>query len=106
MTFLTPEHFDVLAGHDVVESIRASRAAVRGDDDLCARQRADARRGVLGVEVCKTLKGYSVRYDSGLQNWGLVARSLPTFDDAAEVARQWATADPAHRYAWVRRSAL
>jgi hypothetical protein len=46
-----------------------------------------------------------VRYDSGLQNFALLARSCElggTLEAAEAFARAWVAEDPERRYAWTR----
>ncbi len=104
MAFLNPDHFVVIAGADVVDRIRASRAALRGGDgNLCAAQERDARAGILGAEIVRSMYGYSVRYDSGLQGWAILAGCRRgdldgSYDAAVAWARRWQAADPDRRY--------
>lgn len=109
--FLNPEHFKVVAGHDVVARVRAAHETIHDtgcgldSEALCARQRSDAAAGLLGVEIVKSIYGHGVRYDSGLQNFGIVARSQElggTMDAAIAFCHKWVARDPVHRYAWVR----
>lgn len=76
-------------------------------EPLCRWQSECYRRGVLGVEIVRSIYGYSVRYDSGLANFGLLASSRHgeldgTFEDAVRYATEWCNEDQAHRYAWTR----
>ena len=76
-------------------------------EELCALQRERSRRGIIGVEIVQSIHGQSVRYDSGLQNFGLVARSrdLPdggSLEAAEEFCRNWVAQDASRRYAWRR----
>lgn len=106
MNFLDPAHFEIIAGGELVKRIRLRRIVVAGDEDLCWLQRIDAQSGILGVEIVQSIYGHSVRYDSGLQNFGLVApaRSLGGTLEAAETfCRTWVAHDPTHRYAWKRK---
>lgn len=99
---------EIVAGHDVVatlDTLRAKMVATSGpyleSESLCAYQREMAGRGFLGAEIVQSLYGYSLRYDSGLQNWGLIAtaRSLGgTLEDAVTYAQKWQAADPLRRY--------
>lgn len=112
-----PELFTVIAGRDLLIAMEAEQDATveftgRGYDSeqLCALQQREARRGILGVEVVVSNYGCSVRYDSGLQNFGLVASSRTkevdgTLEDAERFAREWVARDPKRRYAWRRNAA-
>lgn len=104
MAFLDPKHFTVIAGQDVVDRIRASRAALRGgDDNLVRAQERDAQAGILGAEIVQTTRGWSVRYDSGLQGRGILFPGPMSFTRAAAWAWEWQARDPDRRYAWARR---
>lgn len=108
--------FRIVAGLDLVEAMRAETArriphtgTGYQSESLCALQRERAGRGIVGAEIVESIYGYSVRYDSGVQNWGLLActqRRGGTLDGTFEAAEQWARAwvaqDPARRYAWTR----
>jgi hypothetical protein len=77
---------------------------------LCALQREHAARQIVGVEIVASIYGHSVRYDSGLQDFGLLAGSRSgqldgTLADAERFAREWVERDPTRRYAWRRRRA-
>lgn len=115
MSFLMPENFVVIAGEAVVERIRAARASLPrtgngvASGSLCAQQEREARAGVVGVELVRSNYGWSVRYDSGLQDFGLVASARAkqvdgTFDSAAAFAVAWVAQDPDRRYAHARRN--
>jgi hypothetical protein len=100
----------IVAGEALVDELSAEQKRVVpftgfGYDSttLCAHQRDVAQRGVIGVEIVQSNYGYSVRYDSGLQNFGLVRSGKGvTLENAETFCREWVAADPAHRYAWRR----
>jgi hypothetical protein len=76
-------------------------------ESLCRWQSECYRRGVRGVELVKSIYGFSVRYDSGLADFGLLAGARDgqldgSFEDAVRFATEWVNEDPAHRYAWTR----
>lgn len=105
--------FHIVAGEALVDALTAetrARCHTRGTYHdstlLCAVQREQAARGILGAEIVKSNYGHSVRYDSGLQEWGLLARSRElggTLEAAEEWARKWVATDPTRRYAWRRK---
>jgi hypothetical protein len=107
-----PELFTVVAGYDLLAEMEAETNAVvadrngyRDSDQLCELQRKQARRGILGIELVESNYGTSVRYDSGLQNFGLVARAQElggTYEAAERFAIEWVARDPDRRYAWKR----
>ena len=109
------QHFTIIAGHDVREAMdREIEGRVKRDltgfksEDLCKVQEDLAVRGILGAQLVRSMFGWSVRYDSGLQNWGLLASSRQgtldgSFKAAVEWAEAWVAKDPLHRYAWASR---
>jgi len=75
-------------------------------ESLSKFQEKVARNGFLGAQIVKSNYGYSVRYDSGLQNWGLLASSRAgTLDGSITAAikfcEAWVAQSPSTRYAWV-----
>jgi hypothetical protein len=109
-----PELFTVVAGRDLLIAMEAEQEATcrkvgeyYSSEDVCAMQRREARAGIIGVEIVASMYGASVRYDSGLQNFGLLAGSRSgelngTLEDAERYAREWVARDPQRRYAWRR----
>lgn len=114
---LDPQHFEVIAGDWVVKAMDkeiAMRVPHTGtgyhSDSLCIVQADFARRGYLGAEIVESIYGSSVRYDSGLQNFGLLAgKRIGNIDGSYEAAvawaQRWAAQDPSRRYVWKRRKA-
>ena len=107
----------VVAGEELMKLLDAEKqalvprngAGLYASDDLCRLQQRQAARGILGAEIVCSVYGHSVRYDSGLQNFGLLASSRcrdldGTLEDAERWARAWVARDPARRYAWRRKS--
>lgn len=72
-------------------------------DSLVPWQQEISRRGILGAEIVKTIYGYSLRYDSGLQNFGIITGRIGTLEQAENIAREWIAREPAKRYAWIRK---
>lgn len=112
--FLDPTKFEVVAGAEVVAKINNGYKDIHWtgygyeSEALCAKQRQDAVNGFLGAEIVKSFYGYSLRYDSGLQNFGLIAKAadigLPsTLEKATKYAKRWASHEPTKRYAWFRK---
>lgn len=103
----------IVAGNELVDALTAEQIArvpygCGGfrSEELCVFQREQSARGITGVEVVKSFHGHSVRYDSGLQNFGLLARSQElggTLEAAERFARDWVSQDASRRYAWRRR---
>jgi hypothetical protein len=67
-----------------------------------------SERGILGAEVVKSQLGWMVRYDSGIQNFGIIAGGMSgvildgTLQDAIDFVRKWVKQDPKNRYAFTR----
>src|SRR5262245_40363136 len=97
MTFLDPAKFEIIAGTDTVLAIRAKR---KPNTDIPAAQMQEARDGILGTMIVRSLYGWTVRYDSGLQSWAILARALPSKAEAAQFITNWVAVDPARRYGW------
>lgn len=107
----------IVAGEALVDTMTAetkARCAWTGrgyaSESLCALQRERSGRGILGVEIVRSNYGHTVRYDSGLQGWGILAGCRSgqldgTLEDAERYAREWVARDPARRYAWRRNAA-
>lgn len=109
----------IVAGQEVHAALQAEKGATVPhskkpglehcfqSEPLCRWQSECYFRGVRGVEIVKSIYGYSVRYDSGLANFGLLASARQgeldgTFEDAVRYAAEWCSYDPEHRYAWTR----
>jgi|SRR5262245_58687657 len=105
----------IVAGEPLVDALSAETlrrcewtGAGFASTDLCTLQRERAQRGIVGAEIVESLYGHSVRYDSGLQDFGLLASARAkqvdgTLEAAEEFCRQWVAKDPARRYAWRRK---
>ena len=115
MSITKQDWMTIVAGEPLVDALQAEkerRVPHTGfgyeSEALCGFQRECSSRGILGAEIVKSMYGHSVRYDSGLQDFGLLASSRAgTLDGSLESAeawaRQWVAAAPAQRYAWRRR---
>lgn len=80
-------------------------------EDLCRLQEARSRLGIVGAKLIASNHGWYLRYDSGLQDFGIIACGRHghldgTYAHAAHYAKNWVAADPARRYAWVSESDL
>ena len=100
----------IIAGAEVINAMNEEKAAAVAKNELghfrseqlCALQRKQAGRGYIGVCIVKSIYGYSVRYDSGLQDFGLLRSARcgdGSFKQAAEFCIAWAARDPSRRYA-------
>lgn len=106
--------FIIVAGQELVETMRAEKRARvpntgngYASEPLCLLQREWSGRGYLGAEIVQSNYGCSVRYDSGLQNFGLLASSRAkdvdgTLAGAVAWVEAWVAKDPTRRYAWRR----
>ena len=101
----------IIAGQDVAAAIAAHKAAVVlpspiyagsfDSESLCAHQREMSRRGYVEAEIVKSNYGFSLRYASGLQNFGLIATAREiggSFEAAIAYAETWQAASPAFRF--------
>lgn len=101
---------EVIAGAEVVARLEAAKISQvpktpRGyeSEQLCALQQSQARAGYLGAELVESIYGWSVRYNSGLQNFGIIFGSRRgnldgTYEDAVAKAKAWQAQDPERRY--------
>lgn len=101
----------VIAGRDVFDKIASLKsdmviksAKVPGcfdSESLVSFQRHMSGQGYVEAHIVKSMYGYSVRYASGLQDFGILLASRGTdgsFKRAVEFSRQWQAADATRRY--------
>lgn len=103
----------IIAGNAVVDAMEVEQKATvpfngygYESEALCRLQSRQASRGIIGVEIVKSMHGYSVRYDSGLQNFGLLAHAQDlggTLEGAETFVKTWVEQDQSRRYAWRRK---
>lgn len=104
----------LIAGADLYASLEAEKQALVDktpsghykSNALCAVQSAQARRGILGARLIKSIYGWTVRYDSGLQDFGIIAGPRQgnldgTLAAAEAFAKAWVAEAPQQRYVWV-----
>ena len=96
-------HFTNLAGNSTPWDEEMARR-VKAGEDLCDLQVEFHGRGRVEAEVVKTLKGYSVRYASGLMDRGLLFKGCNTYEEAVEKGTAWVAQAPDHRGLFVRNS--
>ena len=61
-----------------------------------------SRRGVLGAELVESsMRGWTLRYDSGIQNWSIIAADM-TKGEVIDYAMSWVAMDPTRRYVYVK----
>lgn len=100
---------EIIAGRDVFDAQAARKAAALGEmppagfpsEALCQWQRMEAKHGVVEAEIVKSIHGYGLRYASGLQDFGIIARAREiggTMDDAVAFAKSWQAADASRRF--------
>lgn len=101
----------VIAGEQLFNSLQAEKLATVkrswgnffDSESLCAWQSSVSQRGIYEAELVMSKYGWSVRYASGLQGWGLLASSRMKHvdgsrEDAERWAREWVAERPGHRY--------
>lgn len=103
----------IVAGEPLVDAMTAEQKATVAftgfgydSEDLCALQRSRASKGIMGVELVRSIYGWSVRADSGLQDFALLAGKGQLdgmLEDATRWAKAWVEQDPSKRYAWYRK---
>lgn len=102
-----------VAGQDVADKIAALKAKMvlpsltrpgcYDSETLCAFQSDVSSAGYIEAEIVESNYGFSVRYASGLQNFGLIfsakAKQVDgTYEGAVAAAQKWQQTDPEHRY--------
>lgn len=103
----------IVAGQHVYDAKCARKSDELGagqtfnSEALCRWQQSEARYGIIEAEIVASNYGFSVRYASGLQNFGLLASSRAreidgTYEGAVTWAKAWAARDPDRRFvtAW------
>jgi hypothetical protein len=100
---MDPKLFIIIAGRELIEQLDAEKAT-----GLIKAQENIAQRGIRGAQLVRSMYGWSVRYDSGLQGWALLASTRSgqldgSFKAAVEWAERWVAQDPTRRYAWASR---
>lgn len=105
----------IVAGEKLVDEMTAETKARcewtgygYNSSQLCELQREQSRSGIIGAEIVQSNYGYSVRYDSGLQDFGLLASSRSkqidgTLEAAVNWVNNWVAQSPGKRYAWYRK---
>lgn len=103
-----------IAGQEVYDAAAAERTAAveasgiafgQGRSEvLCRVQERQAGRGLTGVHIVRSMYGFSVRYDSGLQNFALLrsarGSSDPSLAAAIRFCADWVAQSPTNRYAY------
>jgi hypothetical protein len=98
---MTTYSHTIIAGQDVADRIAALKAknvlpsrkrpGCFDSESLCAHQRHVSDAGYIEAQIVETLHGYSLRYASGLQNFGLIRSSQDcggTLEGAIDAAKK------------------
>lgn len=106
----------IVAGEELVDSLEAEQIArvartTSGRFDsrqLCKLQSEQDARGIIGVFLVESIYGWTVRYDSGLQNFSILTGIRQgnldgSLEAAITFAKEWVLVDPTKRYAWRRK---
>ena len=107
---MSPEHFLIVAGQDAHDQWeKKMQEGLAQGQPLTTLQEKQAQEGLIFVEICPTLYGWSVRYGSGLQNFDVLASARKgtldgTKKDALRFATEWVAQDPQNRYAFLRKA--
>lgn len=110
---LNKQHFITLFGdcehfhQEIAELVPTTAGGLKESKSLCQMQEEQSARGYLPAELVLSLKGWTVRYGSGLQGFGIL-RKADSFnpESALQWARHWAAQDPTKREVYVRRSSV
>ncbi|MYM92675.1 hypothetical protein [Duganella vulcania] len=112
------KNYIVFAGKEVHAEMEAEanriaplQLGLRDSEVLSRLQKSQSKRGYIGVELVNSAYGWSVRYDSGTRDFGLLAGARRgnidgSLKSAIDWATRWVEEDPAHRYASGRKSDL
>lgn len=100
---LNTQHFTYLAGTPEPWNTEM-RSRIDQGESLVDLQVEFHGRGRCEAHVVKTLKGYSVRYASGLDNFGLLFRGCDSYEDAVQKGTEWVQEAPTFRALYVRNS--
>jgi hypothetical protein len=85
-----------------IQKVSRNAAGYFNSRELIPLQSEWSRRGILGSELVESgTRGWTLRYDSGIQNWGLIGLDM-TKTEVIEFAIKWVSADPTRRYSYVR----
>lgn len=93
----------------VLRSTRPGREDCYDSHTLCRHQERMHGRGIRGGELVKSMYGWTVRADSGCQDFCILAGTTQRggpLDGSLEAAEQWSVRwvneDPTRRYVWAR----
>lgn len=110
-------------GKEVLSSIQAEkeRAVPRSQrpgmehcyssSELCSFQSKLAVKGYLGAHLVESIYGWTLRYDSGLQNFNIIAGVRDgqldgSFSNAMDYAKEWQEKDSTRRYVTIEEEQL
>jgi hypothetical protein len=101
---LNTTHFTHLAGETHFDA--EMRERLEKGADLIELQFEFHGRGRAEAEVVKTIYGYSIRYVSGLHNFAIIHRRIPSYEDAVRIGTEWVEKAPQMRSLIVLNSAI
>jgi hypothetical protein len=98
---LNTEHFVLLAGNSDKWDEETQRR-VKAGESLPNVQINQHGRGRCSIQLVETIYGWSIRYASGLNGFGILwgsrmAGRKVTRDEAIEWGKRWVAEDPGHR---------
>ena len=104
---LNSNGFVLLAGNpqkwddEIIQRCRTA-GAFFNSEDLCRVQMDQAGRGRLSAHMVLSIHGWTVRYASGLQNFGILFKSTTNDPQVAlDWGCKWANQDPDNREFYV-----
>lgn len=113
------EKFPIIAGEAALKAQRDQQAKLM-EQGFSLPEAQLRSQHIYGAELVRSLYGWTVRYDSGLQGWAILRRAtsmastrlgtlegeMESFIDAHRFVVEWVERDLGKRYAWVRRQSL
>ena len=80
----------IVIGKEVADKYRAMIKGEGGSEELCKRQEKAYGMGICEAMIVKSIYGYSLRYASGLNNFGIIRRARDIGDGSYEAAYNYA----------------
>jgi hypothetical protein len=105
LTDVLPDAFLLLAGEDNLRAQRTQERALMDAGYSLPQAQEREQSGVIGINLVRSIYGWSVRYSSGLQNFGLIRPSrLPDSHGPRPFVEEFADYLEARAYAieWSR----
>ena len=101
---LNTEHFTRIAGGQDWDDEMRSR--IDAGEDLIQLQMEFHGRGRQEAIIVDTLRGFSIRYVSGLFDRALIFKGIKSYDEAVRIGTEWVEKAPQIRSLIVRNSML